>query len=159
MHSIKRVVTLLIFIIIVAVIQALGTFATDLTIDTWYQTLRLPAWRPPGFVFGPVWIILYLLIAFSGFLFWMQPNSKKRILALLFCLIQLILNGIWSFLFFGLQSPLIAGIDVLLILLFLILTMIYGFKVHKWASYLLIPYLIWVIFAGILNWEIIFLNY
>ena len=134
MQSIERVITLLVFMILVTAIQAVSC-AMDLTVNTWYQALNLPDWHPPGFVFGPIWMVLYLLIAFSGFLYWEQPKSKKRVPALLFWLIQLVLNGAWSLIFFGLQSPLFAGIDVFLILLFLALTMIFGFKVHKWCTY------------------------
>lgn len=80
-------------------------------------------------------------------------------LTLIFWLIQSILNIVWCILFLELHSPLLGGTILILILTFLVLTIIYGFKVHKWAAYLLIPYLLWTIIMGVYIWEIIFLNY
>jgi len=126
---------------------------------SWYQTLEKPTWAPPANVFGPVWSFLYGLIAISfGFVF-VKVFQKKlpKIVALPFVL-NLIFNGIYTPLQFGLKSNVLASIDILLVLGTLIWSMVVIYKYHKWVTYIQIPYLLWVSFATVLQLTITYLN-
>lgn len=151
--------------IIVAVIICLSVgyasgMATQSSIQTWYPTLTKPFFNPPNWIFAPVWTILYIMMGISAGLIWSKkrqfPDLVKN--ALLLFTIQLILNAIWSFLFFGLNNTLLALIEILLLGL-LILETIKKFKaIDALAAKLMIPYLLWVGFATILNGSIWWLN-
>ncbi len=129
---------------------------------TWYQTLIKPDWAPPSWIFGPVWTVLYLIIAISfGFLF--LKAIKKQVP--FFVVLPFVLNLIFNFLFtpiqFGLQNNILAGIDILLVLGTLIWGMSIIWKKNpkmRWIVFLNIPYLLWVSFATILQITITFLN-
>ena len=122
----------------------------------WYQSIK-PSFTPPNYVFPIVWNILFFLIAISLYLAWTSAKKKemKRKIAAVFGM-NLLLNFLWSFLFFAKQNPVGAFFD-LIALLITIVAMIYTtYKVNKTSAYLLVPYLLWVSFAGFLNWIIAF---
>lgn len=155
----KRACTSLIMFIILCL--GLGIFAsywTNQTVSTWYLELIKPSWTPPGWIFGPVWTVLYIMIAISGWLIYQADYSHRRSIALVFYGGQLFLNFIWSFLFFSLKSPISGLIDILLLSLLILLTIIKAWPVRPLASILLIPYLIWVVYATSLNTGIWLLN-
>lgn len=137
----------------------LSGISTADSISGWYTTLEKPFFNPPNWIFGPVWTALYTLMGIAVGLIWNSQASqdqKKKGLILFGC--QLATNGLWSILFFGIQSPLLAFIDIIVLLLLIILT-IKAFKpISKTASWLLYPYLAWVSFATLLNLSIIVLN-
>jgi translocator protein len=139
-----------------------GIAATPITItsiNTWYRALNKPSFSPPNWVFGPVWTVLYLLMGISAFLIWEKGLNKKEVrVALIYFLIQLICNFLWSLLFFGFYSPLIALIDIFVLWVAISLTIIKFHSISKPAAYLLIPYLLWVSFAAVLNLSIVVLN-
>jgi tryptophan-rich sensory protein len=137
----------------------IGSVFTRLSVSNWYVFLDKPSFMPPSWLFGPVWIILYLLMGISAFLVWNKGLDYKGVKkALTIFLVQLILNAFWSVAFFGLKSPLF-GFLVITILWFAILLTIFNFfKVTKTAGFLLIPYILWVSFAAVLNFSIIILN-
>lgn len=141
-------------IIICQLIGIIGSFFTISSVSTWYLTLNKPSFNPPGWIFGSVWTILYLLMGISLYLIW----NKKSKTAIIFFVIQLFLNLSWSILFFGLKSPLLAFIEIILLWLAILLTIIITYKISKPAAYLLIPYILWVSFAIILNLFIVILN-
>ncbi len=130
-----------------------GSIFTLNSVNTWYLTLNKPFFNPPGWVFGPVWTILYLLMGISLYLVW---GNKK--VSLIWFWIQLILNSTWSIAFFGLRSPVLAFIIIVLLWVGIFKTIMDFRKVNKKASYLLYPYLVWVSFASILNLSIVLLN-
>lgn len=130
----------------------LGSFFTVSSIATWYQTLNKPFFSPPNWIFGPVWTILYILMGISLYLVW----EKKKVPAVFW--IQLILNALWSIIFFGMRNPTLALMDIVALWITIILTMKAFYKINKIAAYLLIPYLVWVSFATILNLIIVLLN-
>ncbi len=137
----------------------IGSIFTSTSIATWYTTLEKPSFNPPNWLFAPVWTILYILMGISAFLVWRvglsEPNVRK---ALVIFIIQLILNAFWSVAFFGLRSP-IAGLIVIVVLwIAILLTMLSSAKVSIMAGILLIPYILWVSFASILNAAIYILN-
>ncbi|NTW26754.1 MAG: tryptophan-rich sensory protein [Candidatus Moranbacteria bacterium] len=125
----------------------------------WYSQLIKPTWAPPAFLFGPVWTVLYILIAISfGKVFWMTWQKKIAFSVALPFLLNLFFNFAFTPIQFGLQNNLLASIDILLVLATLIWAMI-AIHVHsRWVAYLQIPYLIWVSFATILQLTITFLN-
>jgi len=137
----------------------IGSIFTNTSIPTWYATLEKPSFTPPNWLFAPVWTILFILMGISAFLVWRvglsEPNVK---MALIIFIIQLILNTLWSVAFFGLRSP-IAGLVVIVVLwIAILLTILSSAKVSITAGILLIPYILWVSFAGILNVSIYVLN-
>lgn len=154
----KSWISLFGFIALCLIIEGFATYWTKETVGTWYPTLAKPTWTPPGWLFGPIWTILYLMIAFSGWLLYEAPPSRERTQALSLYGIQLALNFIWSFLFFSLKSPLIGLTDILLLCAFVILTIFTAWSVRPLAAILLVPYLLWVLFATSLNAGIWLLN-
>jgi len=153
---------------IIAIIICLGAgFLGSLTTVTgpgsWYDLLNKPPITPPGIVFPIAWNILYVLMGISLFLVWSQPQKyrkdpEKKKTALALFGVQLFFNILWSYLFFGLQSP-VAGLMGIFVLLGLVsITIIKFYQLHEKAAYLLMPYLLWLCFATILNLWVVILN-
>jgi translocator protein len=137
----------------------LGGIATETGTGSWYAQLEKPAFQPPGWLFGPVWTVLYILMAVAAFLIWKKGwNTIGVKTALTFYLVQLILNALWSFSFFQMESPALGLINITLLLIALIATTIRFFRINEVSGYMLIPYIIWVIFATSLNAAILLLN-
>jgi benzodiazapine receptor len=155
----KKTGSLICFFALVIFIECLGHFFTFSSVGTWYQTLQRPAWNPPAWIFAPVWTILYLSIAVSGWLVFIKAKSSaiKRVGFQIYGL-QLLFNLLWSFLFFFLKSPDLAFLDILLLLLFISLTISNFWKIYRPAAFLLIPYLVWTLYAAALNLAIWSLN-
>lgn len=124
----------------------------------WYNTLNKPFLTPPSSVFAPAWIVLYILIAISFILFLKGGYNKGKKLPLIFFTVQMILNFIWSPVFFGMQKILPALIIIFFMWIFICLTIIFFFRHSKMAAFLLLPYLIWVSFAFYLNFGFYVLN-
>ncbi len=134
-------------------------FTTADTLNNWYAKLNKPAFNPPDWVFGPVWTTLYLMMGLAAFLVWRKGLDKKAVRNALLCfLVQLAFNALWSPLFFGLRSPGLALIDIMLLQLAIIATLICFEEISIPATLLLVPYLLWVSFAAIVNLSIYFLN-
>ncbi len=135
----------------------LGSLFTISSIPTWYASLQKPPLNPPGWMFGPVWTILYLLMGVSLWLIW-GSNAKEKKKALWLFFVQLALNAIWTPIFFGVQS--IGGALTIIVLLWaaIILTILTFTKISKPAAWLLAPYILWVSFAVYLNFAIFILN-
>ncbi len=130
----------------------IGSIFTTPAIPTWYEALRKPFFRPPNWLFAPVWITLFTLMGVSAFLVWRKGLDDPQVkIALTIFVIQLILNTAWSVIFFGLRSPL-GGLIVISVLWIAILLTILNFsKVSMAAGLLLLPYILWVSFAAVLN--------
>jgi benzodiazapine receptor len=141
----------------------LSSFATRSSVDTWFLTLKKPFFNPPGWVFAPVWTLLYIIMGYAFAIVWSYQgkNRKGKEItknAMVIFGIQLALNALWSVLFFLLCNPFLALIEILLLWLMIFETIKAFKKVDVFASKLLIPYLAWVSFATILNGSIWFLN-
>lgn len=139
-----------------------GLLATPITaaaIPTWYASLEKPFFSPPNWVFGPVWTLLYLLMGVAVWLIWEHHRQTKagRLAMQLFC-VQLVLNFAWSIIFFGLRSPLLALIEIIILWITIFITLKKFYRLNKTAGYLLMPYLAWVSFATLLNAAIVMLN-
>lgn len=133
-------------------------FATISNIGSWYTYLLKPVFNPPNWLFGPVWVLLYILMGISLYLVWKQSPSRHRYNAMSLFFIQLFLNFCWSFIFFYFHDIGFALFDIIVLWIFILFTIIYFAKHHKTAAALMIPYLAWVSFATILNAAIFKLN-
>jgi len=137
----------------------IGSIFTTPAIPTWYESLKKPFFSPPNWIFGPVWVSLYLLMGISLFVIWQRrennPQAKK---GLILFFIQLILNAFWSVAFFGLRSPLLGLIDIVLLWIAILLTIKSFFGISKTAALLILPYILWVSFAVLLNFSLWILN-
>ena len=136
-----------------------GSVFTAQSVTSWYQTLNKPIFTPPNWIFAPVWTTLYFLMGIAAYLVWKHSWKNRSVrIALFYFGIQLLLNSLWSFFFFGLKSPFLGLIDIGLLILFLVITIIKFYSISKTAGYLLLPYLAWVLYASALNLSIVFLN-
>jgi len=134
----------------------IGSLFTFSAISTWYAFLVKPSFSPPNYLFGPVWVILYLLMGISLYLIW-QKGKKTFGLVKLF-LIHLVLNSLWSIIFFGFKNLGLAFVEILILWGIILVLAFKFYKVNKTAAYLLIPYQLWVSFATILNLSVWLLN-
>jgi translocator protein len=134
---------------------ALGAFSLP---GEWYAALKKPSWNPPAWIFGPVWTLLYTLMAVAAWLVWRQDSLKARRGPLTFFLAQLLCNALWTPLFFGLHRPDLAFADIVLLWLALLGTVIAFWRVRALAGAMLLPYLAWVTFAAVLNFTLWQLN-
>jgi len=132
---------------------------TTPSIPTWYATINKPSFTPPNSIFGPVWTSLFLLMGVSAYLIWRKGITVENVkIALYIFIAQLVLNVLWSILFFGLHSPFYAFIEIIILWLVILATFVSFIKISKPAGILLLPYLIWVAFAAILNYNLWKLN-
>ena len=137
----------------------IASLFTRESISDWYAHLNKPFFTPPNWVFGPAWTVLYLLMAFSAALVWQKGFAKPLVkIALALYLLQLILNGLWMPLFFGLKMPLLAFFEIVLLWSAIILTIVSFARVSKPAVLLLLPYIAWTSFAAVLNFSLWLLN-
>lgn len=138
----------------------IGSVFTSKSVSTWYPTLSKPSFNPPNWLFAPVWTILFILMGISLFLIWSRSllAKEKRKKAMFIFGLQLIFNILWSVMFFGLKSPLLGFITIIILWILILLTIIKFFKISKAAGWLLIPYILWVSFAAILNFSILIIN-
>ena len=150
-------------IIAIAVSELAGIIGSVFTAPAissgWYASLVTPTLNPPAWVFGPVWTILFALMGIAAFLVWKKglatPGIKR---ALIIFDVQLGLNALWSIIFFGLHSPGVAFVEIIFLWLAILATIITFAKISKSAAWLLVPYILWVSFAGYLNFSIWMLN-
>lgn len=158
----KKLFSLTAFLLIVFAVSAIGSWVTMPAIDGWYANIEKPAFNPPNYVFGPVWTLLYIMIAVSGWLVWNRLSGKvaERLStrAMQVYAGQLLANFLWSIFFFGMQNPQLALVDIVLLLILIVYNIRQFMRIHKVAAYLLIPYLLWVSFASVLNASIVALN-
>lgn len=137
----------------------LGTPFTISAIPSWYANLNKPFFAPPNWLFGPAWTLLYFLMGVAFYLIWKQGwQKKKNRIAGKYFLTQLVLNFVWSPIFFGLRAPLLGLIVIIAMWIMIVATMKKFYPLSKLAFYLLIPYLMWVSFATLLNGAIVMLN-
>lgn len=149
---------LVIGIFVCEVAGLIGSLATFPAIPTWYSQLAKPWFSPPNFVFGPVWTILYAIMGASLYLVIKKGLNSKNTKGFYLFGTQLSLNILWSLIFFGLKNPFAAFIEIIFLEVSIILTAIEFYKIDKKAAYLLVPYILWVAFAAILNFWVWRLN-
>ena len=152
----KNILKLIASIVVSQAAGVIGSFFTVQNIPTWYAGLNKPSFNPPNYLFGPVWISLYLLMGIAFFLVWKKSENIK-VPALLFTA-QLILNALWSILFFGMKNPALGFFEIIILWVFIVLCIVKFFPISKTAAWLMLPYLFWVSFASVLNFKIWMLN-
>jgi len=145
------------WLIVTFAAAALGGGAT-INAKALYGQLVQPSWAPPAFLFGPVWTILYILMGISAWLIWRSGGFGPNRTALTLYLVQLVLNALWSWIFFAWQSGFWAFADILLLWVLIIVTLVSFWRVRPLAGGLLCPYLLWVTFASVLNYSVWQLN-
>ncbi|MAJ22476.1 MAG: TspO protein [Candidatus Pelagibacter sp. TMED64] len=153
---IKKIPSLLIFCFLAFGASAWGGLVTSLYKEPWFSTLVKPTFNPPEWIFAPVWITLYLLMAFSIWLIWISPKRSEKIIYIYF--IHLLVNGSWSLFFFALHQIFISLVIIALIIILVLWLIKLYYPINKLSSFLMIPYLIWLGFAFLLNFYIFILN-
>jgi tryptophan-rich sensory protein len=146
------------FVLLCFAVAGLGGLATSSGVDAWYPTLVKPGFNPPDWVFGPVWTLLYLLMAIAAWRVWRRPPSRLRSAAFASFGLQLALNLGWSVLFFGLRAPGAALVEIVLLLAAIAWTTRLFWRQDRPSGLLFVPYLLWVAFAAVLNASIWLLN-
>lgn len=151
--------SLILWYLPVALVQFISSRITLGSINLWYKSLNKAPWNPPPWVFGPTWTVLYLMMAVAVWIvFLTKPKREMHKLAYILFFMQLFANGVWSFLFFGMHSPGWALIDLSLLIVLIVMTFISFYKIRPLAGYLLIPYLLWSVYALTLNAAIWWMN-
>lgn len=142
---------LVISLIIVYAIAFIGSIFTSANTKTdWYESIR-PALTPPNWVFPIVWNILFFMIALSLYFSWINTNKRERKTLSLMFGINLILNALWSYLYFTMKNPLLGFIDIILMILSTGIIILFSWKIDRKIAYLMMPYFLWICFASILN--------
>ena len=155
----KKFITLIVCILIPLGLGAWAGIVTSSNIASWYNTLHKPSFNPPNWLFAPVWTSLYILMGISFYLIWTDKKAKDKKTAISVSIIQLLLNTLWSFLFFHFHNIFFALADILILWGFILSMIISYFSINKTAAILQIPYLAWVTFATLLNATYLYLNF
>jgi benzodiazapine receptor len=145
-------------IVALALTFGAGYIGSTFPIDEWYAALSKPAWNPPNWLFGPVWGVLYLLIAVSAWLVWRKAGLARASAPLGLFAVQLGLNAAWSWIFFGRHEIGLALIEILILWVAILGTIIAFWRLNPVSGYLMVPYILWVSFASVLNFAIWRLN-
>jgi len=157
--KVNRAAKITIAVVVCLLAGFIGSIFTTPSIPTWYASLNKPSFNPPNWLFGHVWTTLYILMGISAYLVWEKSYRYRSYRpALNIFWTQLILNVIWSIIFFGLKSPLFAFIEIVILWIAILFTILKFNRISKTAAYLLIPYILWVTFASVLNFYILILN-
>lgn len=149
---------LLISLILPNAVGGIASFFTMPAVRSWYVTLAKPSFNPPSWVFAPAWTLLYVMMGIAFFLIWDNSKGRRSVFACWFFIIHLFVNGLWSFLFFGLQSPGLAFINIIILWAMIGALIFLFWRLNKVAAWLMVPYWLWVTFAAFLNYAILRLN-
>ena len=152
----KKIISLLLFIILAFGASAWGGLVTSFYKEPWYSTIIKPEFNPPDWIFAPVWITLYIAMSVGAWLIWINPKRVEKIIYIYF--IHLLINGSWSLFFFGLHLILVSLIIIGIIIFFVVWLIKLYYPINKLSSFLMIPYLMWLSYAFILNFYIFILN-
>jgi len=161
MHSARSrdILKLVVSIVACQCAGLIGSIFTMPAIPTWYETLAKPSFTPPSWLFAPAWITLYVLMGVAAFLIWRKGLDIRNVKsALIIFLVQLVLNALWSAIFFGAKSLIGGAVVIVLLWIAILFTILRFFKISAAAGGLLIPYILWVSFASVLNISILALN-
>ncbi len=149
----------LLFIVVCQLAGVLGVVTSPTGDTAWYRSLAKPVFNPPSWLFGPVWTLLYTLMGVAVYRVWRMDRSRPAVrLALGLFAAQLLLNAIWTPVFFGAQSLAGGAVVIVVLLIVLVITTARFFRLDRWAGSLLVPYVLWVAFATLLNVSILMLN-
>ena len=154
MTKTRQILGLIVALAVTFAAAGIGSVFTSESVGTWYQEIEKPSWTPPGWLFGPVWTTLYTLMAVAAWLVWRNEGWGGARLALGLYLVQLVLNAAWSAIFFGARMPGLAFVELVVLWLAIVATTAAFFRKSVPAGVLLVPYLAWVTFAGVLNFTL-----
>ena len=154
----SNIIKLVVSLLLPLSVGAVAGMFTSQAVPTWYASLNRPSFNPPNWVFGPVWTSLYILLGISFYLIWKENPSKYRNLAIKVFSIQILLNFLWSFIFFYFNLIGVALLEIILLWTSIVAMIYLFYKIKPIAAYLNIPYFLWVSFATILNSGYYFLN-
>ena len=154
----KRWVPLGLFLVLAFAAAGIGALAATTGIEGWYATLQKPAWNPPRALFGPVWSVLYVLMAVATWQAWNTGDARRARRTVSLYSAQLTLNALWSVLFFGLHRPGMAFVEILILWAVLLVIFVRYWRIKRTAAFLWAPYLFWVSFAAVLNGAIWSMN-
>ena len=154
LSKMKKIYTFIICLLVPQLAGILGSIFTAGSVETWYVGVERSVLTPPNWVFAPVWTLLFFLMGIALYIVWQQKNLG----ALVLFAVQLVLNTLWSIIFFGLQDPAFALVEIVVLWFFILLTTMQFFRVRKVAGLLLVPYVLWVSFAMYLNFIVWYLN-
>jgi tryptophan-rich sensory protein len=135
-------------------VMVTGSLFTTPAIPGWYAALKKPAWKPPSWLFGPVWFILYIMMALAAWLVWREGALGHYHWPLIWFMIQLTLNLAWSYIFFNLHRPGVALGEIVMLWLAILATLVFFWPISRPAGLLMFPYLVWTTYAAILNFSI-----
>lgn len=154
----KKIIVLIASIGICMSAGIIGSIFTSQSVDSWYKAINKPEITPPNWIFAPVWTLLYIMMGISLFFVWTSQRTARKTIALIIFFLQLILNMLWSAIFFGLQDVFLALVDIVLLWTGIFFTILAFRRVSNIAAYLLVPYILWVSFATFLNYLIFIMN-
>ncbi len=154
----RAILGLLAWLVLVFAAAWIGSSATMPEIKGWYTTIQKPPFNPPDWIFGPVWTTLFALMAISAWIIWRPAGFRGAAVPLAVFFLQLALNTLWSILFFGQHAIGAAFVDIVLLWVAIALLIVLFYRRHRLAGLLQVPYLAWVSFASVLNYEIWRLN-
>ena len=154
----RNIIALVVWLGITYGVAAAGGLFTGPGVRDWYPSLVKPSFTPPSWLFGPVWTLLYTMMAVAAWLVWRRAQTANVALPLALFAVQLGLNLAWSWLFFGLRRPDLGLLDISLLWLAIVATMVTFWRVSPLAGVLFVPYLLWVSFASVLNYSLWQLN-
>src|SRR4030042_5396906 len=153
----KKIAKLVAAILITNAAGLLGSVFTTPNIGGWYASIQKAAFTPPNWVFAPAWTTLFVLMGISLFLVWEKDLKKNKIAVGIF-VVQMTLNVLWSVLFFGMQNPFLAFVEIIALWIAILATIVLFYRVDRRAAWLLVPYIVWVSFAAFLNYSVWILN-
>jgi tryptophan-rich sensory protein len=153
----RQILGLIGWLVVSFAASAVGAFAS-MQAKSFYSQLAQPAWAPPPWIFGPVWTVLYVMMALAAWLVWRSGGFRTNRIALSLFLVQLALNALWSWVFFAWHFGALAFADIVLLWVLIVATLVFFWRVRPLAGALLIPYLLWVSFASALNYALWQLN-
>ena len=156
MQRFQKYFSLLFFLAFSFGASAWGGFVTSVYKEPWYSTLIKPEFNPPDYIFPLIWVILYVSMAFAIWLIWINPKKTEKIIYIYF--IHLLVNASWSIIFFALHQIFLALVAILVILLLVVWLIKLYYPINKASSFLMAPYLAWLVFAFVLNLNILLLN-
>ena len=152
-------VKLIISLVVCQLAGGIGSIFTARSVTTWYLALKKPSFNPPSWIFGPVWITLFVLMGVALYRVWHKGAATPGVkIALAAFFVQLLFNVLWSLVFFGMRNPLLGLLDIVLLWILILATLILFWQVDRAAGLLLAPYLLWVSFASLLNAALYLLN-
>jgi len=150
----KQAVVLVLFIVVCLGVGFLGSKYTSQSISDWYSQIKKPVWTPPNWLFAPVWTFLYISMAVAAWLVWRNLGVTGSYASMILFVLQLALNALWSYLFFGLRMPGLAFLDIVALFVAIVLTAMLFWRYVALAGVLMLPYIVWVGYASTLNWAI-----